>query len=91
MITAIQIDTVATFASRQTIDDLKTVNYFFGANGTGKSTLGRVIKNTSKYPLCAITWQHKMPLQKRVYNRYFIERNFNEPNGLPGIFTLGNH
>ena len=38
---------------------------------------------------CEITWQGGTELKTLVYNRDFIEKNFNQPNELEGIFTLG--
>ena len=36
-----------------------------------------------------MTWQVGASLETLVYNRDFVEKNFNEPNELKGIFTLG--
>jgi wobble nucleotide-excising tRNase len=61
----------------------------FGSNGTGKSTVGRVIANPSVFPACRITWRGGTPLQVLVYNHDFVDRNFHQAAELKGVFTLG--
>lgn len=88
MISKFNINGVATFKETQNIDGLKKFNYFFGANGTGKTTISRVIDSPEDYSSCSITWQSQTPLEVRVYNRNFVARNFNQQK-LQGVFTLG--
>lgn len=90
MIEKIHINNVATYNSSQTIDKLKCINFIFGANGSGKTTISRVIDKVNNYNDCKLTWQNNIPLETFVYNRDFIERNFNQKGSLKGIFTLGN-
>jgi wobble nucleotide-excising tRNase len=87
MISEIEINDVATFQEIQTLNGLKKFNYLFGANGTGKTTISRVIDSPDDYSSCSITWQNQTPLETRVYNRNFVVRNFNQQ--LKGVFTLG--
>ncbi len=45
MISEIRINNdVATFHAPATLNDLHCINYIFGANGTGKTTISRVIE-----------------------------------------------
>jgi len=84
MITKIDIRNTATFDSTTSpIDGLKKINYFFGANGTGKTTISRVIADSTD----CITWAGGTELATRVYNRDFVERVFKQQ--IPGVFTLG--
>ena len=64
-------------------------NYIFGSNGTGKTTITRVIADETKYPTCGVTWKGGTKLQTLVYNRDFVAKNFNQSTELKGIFTLG--
>jgi len=66
---------------------MKEINYFFGANGTGKTTISRVIADCMQFPDCSITWAKGLPLKTLVYNRDFVDLNFKSV--LKGIFTLG--
>ena len=88
MIQSILLGNVATYSATapETLSGLQTLNYIFGANGTGKSTIGRVIADPTFSADCRVTWRDGTPLQVLVLNRDFIERNFNQ---LPGVFTLG--
>jgi len=91
MITKIDLRATATFGNTVTsLGDLKKLNFFFGANGTGKTTISMVIADSSRFPECAITWANRLPLETRVYNRDFVEHNFSQQSPLKGVFTLGN-
>lgn len=55
----------------------------------GKSTIGRVIKESSKYENCKVVWENNNPLEVLVYNTAFVDEYFRETDILKGIFTLG--
>ena len=88
MIESITLKNVATYSDEE-LSDLKRVNYFFGSNGSGKSTIGRVIKESSKYENCKVVWENNNPLEVLVYNTAFVDEYFLETDVLKGIFTLG--
>lgn len=88
MINSITIKDVATFNNAGiTIDDLKVVNIIYGSNGTGKSTISKVIHVPASYPTCNIEWEDNNELQVITYNKDFCRKNYVEQ--MPGIFTLG--
>lgn len=90
MIKTINIRNVATFGvTPEVLDHLAEINFIYGPNGTGKTTISRIIGHASVFPDCAVSWKGGIPLETLVYNRDFVERNFNQPNELQGIFTLG--
>ncbi|WP_257309755.1 ATP-binding protein [Geothrix fuzhouensis] len=90
MIEAISIAGTATFgALPETLDGLSQFNFIYGANGTGKTTISRVIADERAFPTCKVTWKRGTPLQPMVYNRDFVDRNFNPSTDLKGVFTLG--
>lgn len=90
MIEKIQIRNVATYGSViEEMTDLKKINFIYGSNGTGKTTISRVIADCASHPECSLDWCGGSPLELLVYNRDFVERNFNQPDQLKGIFTLG--
>ena len=66
----------------------KEVNFVFGLNGSGKTTISRLIASPSsvKFSDCHISWKGS-PLKCLVYNQDFVKKNFSET--VPGIFTLG--
>jgi len=91
MIKKIDIKNVATFDNQGVqFDDLKKVNFIYGANGCGKTTISNLIYDNSdpKFNSCSLTWQNALPLTVLVYNKEFRERNFGKGK-LNGVFTLG--
>jgi ATPase subunit of ABC transporter with duplicated ATPase domains len=84
MTETLEIDQVATYVSRQTMDRLKDINFVFGTNGTGKTTIGRVVNNKSEYPDCTISWRDGIEMQSLVYNRDFVDANFSAEGNLRG-------
>jgi wobble nucleotide-excising tRNase len=90
MIEAINIADVATYASTpEILSNLSKLNYLFGSNGTGKTTVSRVIADEEKHPSCTVTWKRGTKLQPMVYNHDFVDRNFHQSAELKGVFTLG--
>lgn len=91
MIKQIDIKNVATYDNQGVqFDDLKKVNFIYGANGCGKTTISNFIHDNSdpKFRNCSLTWQNALPLKGLVYNKEFRERNFGKGK-LSGVFTLG--
>jgi wobble nucleotide-excising tRNase len=64
----------------------RRLNYLFGTNGVGKTTISRIIADPGAYPTCSLTWSNGTPLQTLVLNRDFVDRSFRQ---MAGIFTLG--
>jgi wobble nucleotide-excising tRNase len=90
MIESITISDIATFAiAPEVLNGLAQFNYLFGSNGTGKTTVSRVIADEISFPTCKVTWKAGTKLQPMVYNHDFVERNFTQSTELKGVFTLG--
>jgi len=90
MIEAITISNISSYPSApESLDGLSRFNFLFGSNGTGKTTISRVIADETKFPTCKVTWKAGTKLQPLVYNSDFVERNFNQSAELKGVFTLG--
>ncbi len=89
MIESITISGVATYDTPQKLDGLSLFNFLFGSNGSGKTTVSRVIADETKFPACKVTWKRGTTLQPFVYNHDFVERNFNQSTELKGVFSLG--
>ncbi len=62
------------------------LNFFYGKNGTGKSTLGRSFKNHS----ALLTWSDAALSDEQilVYNEDFIKANIQSYGNIPGVFTI---
>ncbi|EAZ5696309.1 hypothetical protein CDB14_18110 [Salmonella enterica] len=87
MLSDISITNEASYgANTQRLAGLRSINFIFGTNGSGKTTISRVIADPASKPACAVTWTGQ-PLERLVYNSDFCSRNFAQQ--MPGIFTLG--
>ncbi|MFD0837385.1 AAA family ATPase [Mariniflexile aquimaris] len=78
------------------ITDLKKVNFFFGANGSGKSTIAKYLYNLSKnatdrvddFNDCSNSGYDQANQQILVYDENFVDENFNRNSVLKGVFSL---
>ncbi len=90
MIESITIADIATYGNTpERLNELSQFNFIYGANGTGKTTIGRVIADEDSFPSCKVVWKSGTSLQVMVYNHDFVDRNFNQSPELKGVFTLG--
>ncbi len=90
MIESVSIASTATFGDvPEKLHGLSTFNFIFGSNGTGKTTISRIIANEHDFPDCRITWKAGRQMESIVYNRDFVERSFTQRSELKGVFTLG--
>lgn len=90
MITKIEIKDCASFDKQGSLlGDLKEVNFIYGANGSGKTTISNVIADLENFSDCSIEWKSNIPLKTFVYNRTFVDENFGRSRNLKGVFTLG--
>ena len=97
MITKIEIAGEASFPPGGVTISPARVNYLFGANGTGKTTISRAINSSTSDDSASddsasdngfkIEWDGGTPLEAFVYNKDFIENNFGSQ--MLGVFTLG--
>ena len=91
MIEQITIKDIATFdTSGIQIKDLRKVNFIYGGNASGKTSISNYLHNSDdgKYNSCSIKWKNDNKLQTLFYNKDFRERNF-EKGKIAGVFTLG--
>lgn len=91
MLEQIEIKKVASYDDTGIqINGLKKINFIYGANGCGKTTISNFLNNPveDKFSGCIANWKNIQSLKTLVYNKQFRELNFG--NGkLSGVFTLG--
>lgn len=73
----------------ENMDGLREINFVYGPNGSGKTTVLRLIADASPYSKCAIHQQRGTKLEAFVYNHDFVAKNFSQSGDLKRIFTLG--
>lgn len=90
MIENLSIAKIASYSDEpECMIGLKELNFIFGSNGTGKTTIGRLISNSQDFPSCTVSWKNDIQMETLVYNREFIDNNFKPAEVLKGVFTLG--
>ncbi|MBK6750573.1 MAG: AAA family ATPase [Acidobacteria bacterium] len=72
------------------ITDLKKVNFIYGVNGSGKTTITKFVANPTDptYGFCKKVWKNDVRLKALVYNKDFRDENFGK-GSIEGVFTLG--
>jgi len=88
MIKEIRIHNIATYTKPITMNPLK-INFYYGSNGSGKTTLSNLLCQDMLPTGCNVSWESENKLPVSVYNKKFVEDNFEESKTINGIFTLG--
>jgi len=96
MITEIKLNQITSYNEEVVITDLKKLNFFYGNNGSGKSTIAKYLYNVSdsnntqylNTENCSLVGYNNETSQLLVFDEKFIERNFIENENLNGIFSL---
>lgn len=91
VIESLNLKNIATYDSTgSSIENLKKINFIYGANGCGKTTVTKFIDNQTD-PLfcnCSLVWKSGIPVKALVYNKDFRTKNFGK-GSMDGVFTLG--
>ncbi|BBC40839.1 hypothetical protein FA893_17305 [Photobacterium damselae subsp. piscicida] len=92
MLEGYKLSNVATYDENGiSVTDLKPINFFYGANGCGKTTTSDFLADlhNPKYESCSVSWKNGVPLRTLVYNKKFRDLNFRPSEDISGVFTLG--
>lgn len=87
MIKSINVCNDANYSDPQAFAGLKEINFVYGANGSGKTTISRIIADQAAFARASVEWKDGRQIESLVYNIDFITRTF-VPQ-MKGIFTLG--
>lgn len=89
MIKEIALAGLPCFDVQATLADLSTINYVFGPNGSGKTTISQGLARLGADSRTAVKWWHQERTIK-VYNRNYVREAFTNADGEErGVFLLG--
>lgn len=98
MISSLTIKNVTSYdgITGVTISELKKVNFFFGFNGCGKSTIAKYLRNlsldasqqTADFNNCSNLGYNSSFHQILTFNEDFVEVNFKKTSDFKGVFSL---
>lgn len=91
MIESILIKKVASYNVLGTkLEKLKKINFIYGANGSGKTTISNLIQDplNEMYGDCEVQWKHDQQIKTLIYNKNFRNKNLGK-GAIDGVFTLG--
>lgn len=72
------------------VGPLKPVNFFFGPNGSGKTTISRAFADPARFEGTTLDWDASTgALGIKVYNRDYVNAALTPAGHLPGVFLLG--
>lgn len=92
MIKSIAVSSVANYAPGvHHIENLAPVNFVYGHNGSGKTTISRLLRSPTAPGMeaCTVTWTKGIDRDVLVYNRDFAADTIRQADGLKGVFTIG--
>lgn len=61
------------------------INFFFGKNGTGKSTIAKEMGKSDSVEWCA---DNQGDYEVLIYNEEYIQENVQSYGNIPGVFTI---
>lgn len=96
MITNIKLKGISSYKNEVIIDELKKVNFFFGKNGSGKSTIAKFLydltldkfSKSPEFNNCSQIGYLDDDYEILVFDEKFTEKNFIKKDVQNGIFSL---
>lgn len=89
MLTNIKLSNVASFNDEGAeLENLNEINFIYGNNGTGKTTISNYISNMDNVRFKNCSNKGSLPSKVFVYNQKYLEEVIVDKK-IPGIFSLG--
>ncbi len=89
MLTNIKLSNVASFNDEGAeLENLNEINFIYGNNGTGKTTISNYINNMDNVRFENCSNKGSLPSKVFVYNQKYLEEVIVDKK-IPGIFSLG--
>lgn len=90
MIKSVSLSELPSFGDKEVLDNLATINYVFGPNGSGKTSISRSLApslNGIDKDYSHVQWTSG-PQTVKVYNRDYVNKTFTKAEER-GVFLLG--
>jgi wobble nucleotide-excising tRNase len=96
MINKIKLRNIASYKNETVIEDLAKVNFVFGNNGSGKTTIAKFLHDSSlpteqrdsRFSHCSLEYDANSDSEILVFDDSFVTNNFYNQDSLKGIFSL---
>ncbi|EOH78694.1 AAA family ATPase [Enterococcus raffinosus] len=88
MIDSVRVHNVATYLNPVEFKP-KKLNFIYGSNGSGKTTISKLLGNQLVSDDCLIKKNSDRGVSVLCYNKKFVEENFQQSENLKGIFKRG--
>lgn len=85
----ITVNNIASYKNPVDLNIDKKINFFYGLNGSGKTTIANFLQNPDLKRYCDCSISEGQDKEFIVYNENFVGENFYESVEQKGIFTLG--
>lgn len=90
MIELIEVGNESCFKENMQLSELSKINYIFGPNGSGKTTISELLATNDTENRSSIHWLHNETKTIKVYNYHSARTTFTKTDGEePGVFLLG--
>jgi len=90
MIESIEVGNESCFKENMQLSELSKINYIFGPNGSGKTTISELLAANNMEEKSSIHWLHDGVKTIKVYNYHSARTTFTRANGEEtGVFLLG--
>ncbi|NJB66689.1 wobble nucleotide-excising tRNase [Desulfobaculum xiamenense] len=97
MLTSIKLKNTASYKGEQTLEPLKELNFIYGENGCGKSTIAKFLnckmncaESSERFSDCSFEtgWKENEQRKLFVYDADFVRRTISQ-SSLEGVFVMG--
>lgn len=90
MLTKLTLEHLPSYGPRAEASNLQTINFIFGPNGSGKTSITKAMESGSDASNPTLHWRDPdNPTEICTYNRDYVDSILHSSTTMPGVFALG--